>query len=147
MPPFISRVGAGACVTTPSHAWQTNFGRRVTITRYCAAITSSRSNHRGRSRASPRGSRDSWCLPGAKLPRPGANVPAAPRGWPGAWRYHRVCARGRASLFAPPIVRRRSRCRRERAVIAPRATAQIWPRIFNHFELQQQVLQPLILLG
>ncbi len=32
----MSRSGAGACVTVPEQARQANFGRRVTITRYCA---------------------------------------------------------------------------------------------------------------
>src|SRR3954449_10892455 len=44
MPPSISRSGAGACTTTPAQARQASFGRRVTSTRNCAGITSSRSD-------------------------------------------------------------------------------------------------------
>jgi hypothetical protein len=43
MPPSISRAGAGACTTVPGQVRQASFGRRVTITRNCAGITSSRS--------------------------------------------------------------------------------------------------------
>src|SRR5437763_14189325 len=41
-PPSISRAGAGACTTVPSQVRQAYFGRRVTITWYCAGTTSSR---------------------------------------------------------------------------------------------------------
>jgi hypothetical protein len=44
MPPSISRVGAGACTTMPAQARQASFGRRVTMTRNCAGITSRRSD-------------------------------------------------------------------------------------------------------
>ncbi len=37
------RAGAGRCTTTPAQDRQASFGRRVTITRNCAGITSSRS--------------------------------------------------------------------------------------------------------
>ena len=43
MPPSISRAGADACTTVPVQARQASFGRLVTITRYCAGITSNRS--------------------------------------------------------------------------------------------------------
>src|SRR3954467_5095871 len=43
MPFSISRSGAGACTTSPAHAWQAYLGRRVTITLNCAGMTSSRS--------------------------------------------------------------------------------------------------------
>src|SRR5262245_1065784 len=42
MPFSISRSGAGACTTSPAHAWQAYVGRRVTITLNCAGMTSSR---------------------------------------------------------------------------------------------------------
>ncbi len=51
-PPSISRAGAGACTTASSHARQAYFGRRVTSTRYCAGITSSRCEVSRRSHAS-----------------------------------------------------------------------------------------------
>ena len=41
-PPSISRAGAAACTTAASQLRQAYFGRRVTITWYCAGTTSSR---------------------------------------------------------------------------------------------------------
>ena len=41
-PPSISRAGAGAWTTPSWQVRQAYFGRRVTITRYCAGMTSSR---------------------------------------------------------------------------------------------------------
>jgi len=46
MPPRISRAGAGASTTPFEHDRQAYFGRRVTITRNWAGITSRRSDHR-----------------------------------------------------------------------------------------------------
>jgi hypothetical protein len=53
-PPSLSRAGADAWTTPFWQVRQAYFGRRVTITRYCAGMTSSRCEQNYRSHASQR---------------------------------------------------------------------------------------------